>query len=172
MVEIGRIKVGIIYCIFIIGVMLFFCGCNSTNGIKVTVVAPEKTIDLETPMDSETADSDIALSDAEGVNDLDTELTEGADENEKLQDVLDGSEESDEGMNEFNLEYMNIAVNQFVALADSEEEALKIAEDYGISLVSYKYGVAEYHTDEDINEVFKRGSGKYKLHINHVNTIQ
>lgn len=65
----------------------------------------------------------------------------------------------------------NIAVNQFMALADSEEEALAIADDYGIKLISFSYGVAEYHTDEDIHEVLKRGSGKYKLSINHVNKL-
>lgn len=46
---------------------------------------------------------------------------------------------------------------ELFALAENEEEAKKIAELYGISLVDFSYGVASFHTDEDLSAVIKRG---------------
>lgn len=67
----------------------------------------------------------------------------------------------------------NIAYNQFLALTDTREEAELIAEDYGITLVSFSYGVAVFHTDEtDLGAVISRGSGKYSIEYNYTNSIQ
>ena len=44
-----------------------------------------------------------------------------------------------------------------LALVDSREQALKIAELYGIELVSEGDGLAKFHTDEDVMTVIDRG---------------
>ena len=46
---------------------------------------------------------------------------------------------------------------ELMGLASSEEEAIKIAELYGIEFVDYELGVACYHTEEDPSTVVKRG---------------
>ncbi len=46
---------------------------------------------------------------------------------------------------------------ELVALAETEEEAKAIAEQYGIELVSFSYGVATFHTEEDPQDVIARG---------------
>lgn len=50
-----------------------------------------------------------------------------------------------------------LADNPLMALAESEEEARTIAEQYGITFVSYDNGVALYQTDEDPFQVIARG---------------
>lgn len=59
---------------------------------------------------------------------------------------------------------------ELMCLCDTEEEAQKIAEMYGIELVSQYYGVATFHTDEDPKEVIKRGEelGYPELSLNNV----
>ena len=44
-----------------------------------------------------------------------------------------------------------------IALADTNEEAKKIAELYGIELVNFSYGVAEYETTNDPQELIALG---------------
>ena len=44
-----------------------------------------------------------------------------------------------------------------IALADTKEEAKKIAELYGIELVNFSYGVAEYETTKDPQELIALG---------------
>lgn len=44
-----------------------------------------------------------------------------------------------------------------IALADTREEAKKIAELYGIELVNFSYGVAEYETTKDPQELIALG---------------
>ena len=58
---------------------------------------------------------------------------------------------------------------ELLALVETEEEALRIAELYGIELVSFQYGVAAYHTEEDPVAVIRRGqeNGWPALEINH-----
>jgi len=46
---------------------------------------------------------------------------------------------------------------ELVALAETEEEAKAIAEQYGIELVEFSYGVATFHTEEDPRDVIARG---------------
>lgn len=50
-----------------------------------------------------------------------------------------------------------LADNPLMAEADSEEEARTIAEQYGITFVSYNNGIAVYQTDEDPFQVIVRG---------------
>lgn len=56
-----------------------------------------------------------------------------------------------------------------LALTENEEAAREIAEQYGITFVTYQNGVATYYTDEDPNEVIIRGeeNGYPTLYINY-----
>ena len=65
-----------------------------------------------------------------------------------------------QAIDESSIEPLELAENQLIALADSEEQAREIAEQYGITLVSYEMGVAVYHTEEDPLEVIARGQEK------------
>ena len=55
-----------------------------------------------------------------------------------------------------------------MALTESEEEAKTIAEQYGITFVSFQSGVATYYTDEDPWQVIDRGveNGYQALYLN------
>ena len=55
-----------------------------------------------------------------------------------------------------------------VALADTEEEAKRIANLYDIDLISFSYGVAVYDTDKDLHKLIKWGEkqGYPRLSIN------
>ncbi len=46
---------------------------------------------------------------------------------------------------------------ELTALVETEEEAKAIAEQYGIELVEFSYGVATFHTEEDPKDVIARG---------------
>ena len=60
-----------------------------------------------------------------------------------------------------------------ICSAESEEEAKQIAEQYGIRLVEYAYGVASFHTEEDPTEVIRRGleAGWTELSLNQIHPI-
>lgn len=62
---------------------------------------------------------------------------------------------------------------ELLALVETEEEAKKIAEVYGIELVSYSYGVAGFHTEEDPQAVISRGkaNGWPQLDMNTVSQL-
>lgn len=49
------------------------------------------------------------------------------------------------------------ATSELTALADTREEAEKIAELYGIKLSAYSYGVATYTTDKGLREIMDLG---------------
>jgi hypothetical protein len=55
------------------------------------------------------------------------------------------------------------------AMVDSEDEAKEIAGLYGITLVSYEYGIATFYTEEDPEQVIQRGieNGYPELEINY-----
>lgn len=61
------------------------------------------------------------------------------------------------------------AAEPLMTLTDSEESARVIAEQYGITFVSFQEGVATYYTDEDPNQVISRGeeNGYPTLYINY-----
>lgn len=65
-----------------------------------------------------------------------------------------------QAIDESNIRPIEMAENQLMALTDTEEQAQEIAEQYGITLVSYEMGVAVYHTEEDPLEVIARGQEK------------
>lgn len=61
-----------------------------------------------------------------------------------------------------------VAEEPLMAMAETEEEAKKIAEQYGIELVSFSDGVAVYQTDEKLADVIARGQeqGYPQLYLN------
>ena len=62
---------------------------------------------------------------------------------------------------------------ELIALADTQEEAERIAKLYGITLKSFSYGVAVYTTDKDPMELFTLGEKKNypTLSLNHTQHI-
>ena len=58
-------------------------------------------------------------------------------------------------------------------LADTAEEAQKIAGDYGIELVEFSYGVASFYTDKDLKELIEWGrqQGLKPLDINYISEL-
>ena len=63
--------------------------------------------------------------------------------------------------------------SELFCLAESEEEAKEIAALYGIELVEFGYGVATFHTEENLNDVIQRGTenGWPLLEINHIMSL-
>lgn len=59
-------------------------------------------------------------------------------------------------------------IEPLMALTDSEETAREIAEQYGITFVSFENGLATFDTDEDIAQVIERGekNGYPSLYVN------
>lgn len=60
-----------------------------------------------------------------------------------------------------------------MAVVESEEEAMEIAEEYMIELVSFENGMALFQTEEDPYAVIRRGeeNGYPPLSVNYVRTI-
>lgn len=54
-------------------------------------------------------------------------------------------------------DHISSTVTEMTALADTREEAEKIAELYGIELSTYSYGVAVYVTDKTPEELMELG---------------
>ena len=49
---------------------------------------------------------------------------------------------------------------ELLCLADSREQAQEIADQYGIELVNFSYGVATFHTTEDPQKIIDMGKEK------------
>lgn len=66
-----------------------------------------------------------------------------------------------------------IADNPLMADVETEEQALEIAEQYNIELVSFENGIALYSTEEDPFQVIARGeqNGYPQLSINFIRSI-
>lgn len=60
-----------------------------------------------------------------------------------------------------------------VCPAETLEEAEAIAEQYGIELVDFSYGVASFYTEEDPRELIQRGidNGWPELSLNRVSKL-
>lgn len=61
-----------------------------------------------------------------------------------------------------------------ICTAESQEEAEEIALQYGITLVEYAYGVATFYTEEDPQEVIRRGieQGWTELSLNLITKLE
>ncbi len=73
-------------------------------------------------------------------------------------------------LDESQVEMLEVAENQLMALADTEEQAKEIAVQYGIEFVSFENGLALYHTEEDPFQVITRGqeNGYPQISVNFV----
>lgn len=62
---------------------------------------------------------------------------------------------------------------ELIAMVQTEQEAKEVAEQYGITFVSFDTGVAVFETDEDPMEVISRGekNGYVPLSLNYIRTI-
>lgn len=71
-----------------------------------------------------------------------------------------------------SMNQMTVADNSLMSEAETEEEAKKIAEQYGIEFISFENGLALYHTEDDPFEVIARGqeNGFPQLSINFTRT--
>ena len=65
------------------------------------------------------------------------------------------------------------AGKELMCLAQSREEADKVAAQYGIELVEYKEGVATFHTDESPYTVVERGkkNGYHEIAVNGMSEV-
>lgn len=65
-----------------------------------------------------------------------------------------------------------IAEQPLMAMVETEEDARRVAEQYGIEFVSFSDGVAVYQTEEDPRQVITRGQeqGYTQLYLNFVRT--
>lgn len=72
------------------------------------------------------------------------------------------------------MQSMQIAENPLLASVATQEEAEEIAEQYGITLVSYENGIAVYRTEEDPYNVIARGqeNGYHKLSVNFIRRVE
>lgn len=61
-------------------------------------------------------------------------------------------------------------MTELVGLCNTEADAEDIAQEYGISLKNFSYGVATFETDRDPQEIFDYGK-KHKLPELSLNTI-
>ena len=75
---------------------------------------------------------------------------------------------------EDQMQSMQIAENSLMASVDTQEEAEEIAEQYGITLVSFENGIAVYQTEEDPYDVITRGqeNGYHELSVNFIRRVE
>ena len=73
-------------------------------------------------------------------------------------------------LDESQVEMLEVAENQLMALVDTAEQAQEIAAQDGIEFVSFENGLALYHTEEDPFEVITRGqeNGYPQISVNFV----
>jgi hypothetical protein len=84
-------------------------------------------------------------------------------------DVTDGETSATEGTEPDASQGEISDTEPLTAMVDSEDEAKEIAGLYGITLVSYEYGIATFYTEEDPEQVIQRGieNGYPELEINY-----
>lgn len=104
----------------------------------------------------------------DGETEADTDVQEEGKPKETEEDMEPAEDDGDTGRNHSSAEddgdtgtsieeeIMGEKVSM-IALADTKEEAKKIAELYGIELVNFSYGVAEYETTKDPQELIALG---------------
>lgn len=105
----------------------------------------------------------------DGETEADTDVQEESQTKETEENMEPTEDNGDTGRNHFSAEddgdtgtsieeeeIMGEKVSM-IALADTKEEAKKIAELYGIELVNFSYGVAEYETTKDPQELIALG---------------
>lgn len=124
--------------ICVFALLFAMAGCGET---KNTLEKPARTPDVQQP---------------------DAPVAEKPEESAEPEASGQEGEDSEDDMNGY------VKGKELFMLLETEEEALEIAELYGIEFVSLEYGVATFHTEEDPASVVKRGleNGWPKLTIN------
>lgn len=95
----------------------------------------------------------------DGETEADTDVQEESKPKETEENKEPAEDAGDTGRNHSSTEEEVIMGEKvsMIALADTKEEAKKIAELYGIELVNFSYGVAEYETTKDPQELIALG---------------
>lgn len=125
---------------------------------------PEKT-DRETEDDntvqeeSKPKETEEDMEPAENDGDTGRNHSSAEDDGDTGRNHSSAEDDGDTGRNHSSTEEEEIMGEKvsMIALADTKEEAKKIAELYGIELVNYSYGVAEYETTKDPQELIALG---------------
>lgn len=158
--------IGVI-AVFLVIAVIILLGRGSRDTGQGTMESPDAN-DWNSGM-AETAPGYLAEPEkTDGETEADTDVQEESKPKETEEDMEPAEDDGDTGRNHFSAEddgdtgtsieeeIMGEKVSM-IALADTKEEAKKIAELYGIELVNYSYGVAEYETTKDPQELIALG---------------
>ena len=125
---------------------------------------PEKTdgeteADTDVQEESKPKDTEENMEPAEDAGDTGRNHSSAEDAGDTGRNHSSAENDGDTGRNHSSTEEEEIMGEKvsMIALADTKEEAKKIAELYGIELVNYSYGVAEYETTKDPQELIALG---------------
>lgn len=158
--------IGVI-AVFLVIAVIILLGRGSRDTGQGTMESPDAN-DWNSGME-ETAPGYLAEPEkTDGETEADTDVQEESKTKETEEDMEPAEDDGDTGRNHFSAEdYGDTGTSieeeimgekvSMIALADTKEEAKKIAELYGIELVNYSYGVAEYETTKDPQELIALG---------------
>ena len=125
---------------------------------------PEKTdgeteADTDVQEESKPKDTEENMEPAEDDGDTGRNHSSAEDDGAAGRNHSSTEDDGDTGRNHSSIEEEEIMGEKvsMIALADTKEEAKKIAELYGIELVNFSYGVAEYETTKDPQELIALG---------------
>ena len=158
--------IGVI-AVFLVIAVIIFLGRGSRDTGQGTTESPDAN-DWNSGM-AETAPGYLAEPEkTDGDTEADTDVQEESKPKETEENMEPAEDNGDTGRNHSSAEddgdtgtsieeeIMGEKVSM-IALADTKEEAQKIAELYGIELVNFSYGVAEYETTKDPQELIALG---------------
>lgn len=124
---------------------------------------PEKTdgeteADTDVQEESKPKETEEAMEPAEEKGDTGRNHSSAEDDGAAGRNHSSVEDNGDTGRNHSSTEEVIMGEKvSMIALADTKEEAKKIAELYGIELVNFSYGVAEYETTKDPQELIALG---------------
>lgn len=149
--------IGVI-AVFLVIAVIILLGRGSRDTGQGTTESPDAN-DWNSGM-AETAPGYLAEPEkTDGETEADTDVQEESKPKETEENMEPAEEKGDTGRNHSSTEEEEIMGEKvsMIALADTKEEAKKIAELYGIELVNFSYGVAEYETTKDPQELIALG---------------
>ena len=125
---------------------------------------PEKTdgeteADTDVQEESKSKETEENMEPAEDDGDTGRNHSSAEEKGDTGRNHSSAEEKGDTGRNHSSTEEEEIMGEKvsMIALADTKEESKKIAELYGIELVNFSYGVAEYETTKDPQELIALG---------------
>ena len=162
--------IGVIAVFQVIAVIILL-SCGSRDTGQGTMESPDAN-DWNSGME-ETAPGYLAEPEkTDGETEEDTDVQEESKPKETEEDMEPAEDDGDTGRNHSSTEEVIMGEKvSMIALADTKEEAKKIAELYGIELVNYSYGVAEYETTKDPQELIALGEKKNYPALSTNNTL-